>query len=64
MQRPQLQFEIIWEKVALPEAEDRLLAAFEMLFKDIKVAPTAEGPFDKNKDMPIMTHDMPSSVRN
>lgn len=48
MKKAHPQFNIVWEQQATPEARERLLAAFEMLFKDAVIEPLQTEPFDKN----------------
>jgi hypothetical protein len=45
MRNKDAQFRIVWENEPSPEAEERLLAAFEMIFKDISI--------DLPEDLPI-----------
>jgi hypothetical protein len=37
MKKSHTQLDIVWEQQATPEARERLLAAFEMLFKDVVI---------------------------
>jgi hypothetical protein len=44
MNKQQPQINVIWELHNSPDAEERLLAAFEMLFKDVAIDPPQTEP--------------------
>jgi hypothetical protein len=44
MKKPNLQLDIVWEQQAAPDATERLLAAFEMLFKDTVIEVPQDTP--------------------
>jgi hypothetical protein len=51
---------IKWEIESSPEAQERLLAAFEMIFKDVPIEIlTDKAQFDKNPSGPIMSMTRP-----
>ena len=44
MKKVHLPLDIVWEQQATPEARERLLEAFEMIFKDTVIEATQNEP--------------------
>jgi hypothetical protein len=61
MKKPVSKLEVVWEYEESADTQERLSAAFQMLFADTlstkRPHGVVDGPFDKNSVSNIMRHD-------